>query len=91
MLLQTTISSSPPLQHHHQHAHSLLPLGFLKFRPHKLPFQHSSSSPDLTTFRVGHGLNVTKFPDFQVRVPTISLLQWWLLLFRNQVNSESEP
>ncbi|KAJ6696810.1 hypothetical protein OIU85_003188 [Salix viminalis] len=65
MILQTTISSSPPLQHHHQHAHSLLPLGFLKFRPHKLPFQHSSS-PDLTTFRVGHGLNVTKFPDFQI-------------------------
>ncbi|KAF9661645.1 hypothetical protein SADUNF_Sadunf19G0090300 [Salix dunnii] len=64
MLLQTTISSSPPLQHHHRHPHSLLPLGFLKFRPHKLPFQHSSS-PDLTTFRVGHGLNVTKFPDFQ--------------------------
>ncbi|KAG5224710.1 tetratricopeptide repeat domain-containing protein [Salix suchowensis] len=65
MILQTTISSSPPLQHHHQHAHSLLPLGFLKFRPHKLPFQHSSS-PDSTTFRVDHGLNVTKFPDFQI-------------------------
>ncbi|KAJ6348876.1 hypothetical protein OIU77_006457 [Salix suchowensis] len=90
MILQTTISSSPPLQHHHQHAHSLLPLGFLKFRPHKLPFQpflkigtrahpicqalnyggifiltlvaHQIS----TTFRVDHGLNVTKFPDFQI-------------------------
>uniref|UniRef100_A0A6N2LV90 Uncharacterized protein n=1 Tax=Salix viminalis TaxID=40686 RepID=A0A6N2LV90_SALVM len=65
MLLQTTISSSPPLQHHHQHPHSLLPLGFLKFRPHKIPFQHFSS-PDSTTFRVYHGLNVTKFPDFQI-------------------------
>ncbi|KAG6738819.1 hypothetical protein POTOM_058441 [Populus tomentosa] len=82
MLLQATISSSPPLQHqhhhHHHHPHSLVPFGSLQFRPHRLSlqalFQHYSS-PDLTTFRVGHGLNVTEFPDFQVCVPTISLLQ----------------
>eukprot|EP00258_Populus_trichocarpa_P031162 XP_024447181.1 tetratricopeptide repeat domain-containing protein PYG7, chloroplastic isoform X2 [Populus trichocarpa] len=66
MLLQATISSSPPLQH--PHPHSLLPFGSLQFRAHRLSlqalFQHYSS-PDLTTFRVGHGLNVTEFPDFQ--------------------------
>ncbi|KAJ6859134.1 hypothetical protein NC652_041434 [Populus alba x Populus x berolinensis] len=77
MLLQATISSSPPLQHqhhhhhhhHHHHPHSLVPFGSLQFRPHRLSlqalFQHYSS-PDLTTFRVGHGLNVTEFPDFQL-------------------------
>ncbi|KAJ6855558.1 tetratricopeptide repeat domain-containing protein PYG7 [Populus alba x Populus x berolinensis] len=72
MLLQATISSSPPLQHqhhhHHHHPHSLVPFGSLRFRPHRLSlqalFQHYSS-PDLTTFRVGHGLNVTEFPDLQ--------------------------
>ncbi|CAK7323579.1 unnamed protein product [Dovyalis caffra] len=74
MFLQTTISSSPPLQHLHQHPHCLLPFGSLKFSPHKLSlqalFQHYSP-PDLATFRVGHGLNVTKFSNFQVCVPTI--------------------
>ncbi|KAF9670653.1 hypothetical protein SADUNF_Sadunf13G0091200 [Salix dunnii] len=69
MLLQTTISSSPPLQHLHQHPHSLLPFGSLKFRPRKLSlqalFQHYSP-PDLTNFRAGHGLNVTKLPNFQL-------------------------
>ncbi|KAI9383674.1 hypothetical protein POPTR_013G114500v4 [Populus trichocarpa] len=68
MLLQTTISSSPPLQHLHQHPHSLLPFGSLKFRPHKLSlqalFQHYSP-PDLTNFRAGHGLNATQFTNFQ--------------------------
>ncbi|KAH8490201.1 hypothetical protein H0E87_022649 [Populus deltoides] len=67
MLLQTTISSSPPLQHLHQHPHSLLPFGSLKFRPHKLSlqalFQHYR--PDLTNFRAGHGLNATQFTNFQ--------------------------
>ncbi|XP_061945599.1 tetratricopeptide repeat domain-containing protein PYG7, chloroplastic-like isoform X6 [Populus nigra] len=68
MLLQTTISSSPPLQHLHQHPHSLLPFGSHKFRPHKLSlqalFQHYSP-PDLTNFRAGHGLNATQFTNFQ--------------------------
>ncbi|XP_034897000.1 tetratricopeptide repeat domain-containing protein PYG7, chloroplastic isoform X3 [Populus alba] len=68
MLLQTTISSSPPLQHLHQHPHSLLPFGSLKFKPHKLSlqalFQHYSP-PDLTNFRAGHGLNATQFTNFQ--------------------------
>ncbi|KAH8490202.1 hypothetical protein H0E87_022649 [Populus deltoides] len=68
MLLQTTISSSPPLQHLHQHPHSLLPFGSLKFRPHKLSlqalFQHYR--PDLTNFRAGHGLNATQFTNFQI-------------------------
>ncbi|KAG6751122.1 hypothetical protein POTOM_045640 [Populus tomentosa] len=69
MLLQTTISSSPPLQHLHQHPHSLLPFGSLKFRPHKLSLQalfQRYSPPDLTNFRAGHGLNVTKFTNFQI-------------------------
>ncbi|KAJ6764015.1 TETRATRICOPEPTIDE REPEAT PROTEIN 5 [Salix purpurea] len=69
MLLQTTISSSPPLQHLHQHPHSLLPFGSLKFRPRKLSlqalFQHFSP-PDLTNCRAGHGLNVTKSTNFQI-------------------------
>ncbi|XP_061945597.1 tetratricopeptide repeat domain-containing protein PYG7, chloroplastic-like isoform X4 [Populus nigra] len=69
MLLQTTISSSPPLQHLHQHPHSLLPFGSHKFRPHKLSlqalFQHYSP-PDLTNFRAGHGLNATQFTNFQI-------------------------
>ncbi|KAG5233245.1 tetratricopeptide repeat domain-containing protein [Salix suchowensis] len=69
MLLQTTISSSPPLQHLHQHPHSLLPFGSLKFRPRKLSlqalFQHFSP-PDLTNFRAGHGLHITKSTNFQI-------------------------
>ncbi|KAG6737895.1 hypothetical protein POTOM_059426 [Populus tomentosa] len=92
MLLQATISSSPPLQHHHPHPHPLLPFGSLQFRPHRLSlqalFQHYSS-PDLTTFRVGHGLNVTEFPDLQdeisledgsVIVMITSLLLDWSVL-----------
>ncbi|KAJ6877937.1 tetratricopeptide repeat domain-containing protein PYG7 [Populus alba x Populus x berolinensis] len=69
MLLHTTISSSPPLQHLHQHPHSLLPFGSLKFKPHNLSlqalFQHYSP-PDLTNFRAGHGLNATQFTNFQI-------------------------
>ncbi|XP_062158112.1 tetratricopeptide repeat domain-containing protein PYG7, chloroplastic isoform X2 [Alnus glutinosa] len=69
MLLQTTISSSPPLQMHGQvylsHSHSLLPFGSLKLKPHKLSLQRYGA-PVLITSKTGYGPNLTRFPKFQI-------------------------
>ncbi|XP_043809545.1 tetratricopeptide repeat domain-containing protein PYG7, chloroplastic isoform X2 [Manihot esculenta] len=77
MILQTTTFSSLPPQSHHPHHPFLsqspplafLPVGSLKIRPYRhfsqVLFEHCSS-PGLTTFRPGHGLNIRKFLNLQI-------------------------
>ncbi|KAL4651597.1 hypothetical protein ACB092_01G172200 [Castanea dentata] len=73
MLLQTTISSSPPLQMQHQlhfsHSHSLLPFGSLQLKPYKLSLQaivQRNGAPVLINSTTGYGVNLIKFPNFQI-------------------------
>ncbi|XP_038725178.1 DNA polymerase I isoform X3 [Tripterygium wilfordii] len=72
MLLQTTISL-PPLQHHQpvslSQSCSVFPLGSLKLRRHTVSRQaivQHYGEQYLTSSIVGHGLNVNRFPSFQV-------------------------